>query len=562
MAGCESIAIAVSDCARHGSCEVKGQFWRHFDRRRDDLWRDAVEGKINRIDCDDCGRRFGPPAEFVYTDMKRGIGVIVSPVPMDGQVAPAKFAEVLLATEAGVTSAALAETKALLAAVADTPVDRASLKLAAIGEMLLFEDDSGNTVSLAPLTVGKVMAQQTEARQTLASRRARRRRRIGDPRKAAGKFLAAFAQKMLGDDLDDKIAAVQSAIEAGFFTRDQAYAMAYLARRPQAHQFDRAESFALFEDMTGIELSDELEKAKARTGLPVLAALWYAYAQLPDNARRRHGLGLERIETHPSTDIAGQFDTGLSAADPDRVLLSFGAIKSSLFARVLRHELAHALHDNNAELIDAWLTEHFGWRVYQLPVDAYNDSALLIDAVDGWVAELGGWGIIFLNVTNEEDKQVARRQVWLACQPQIPAREGKVMSRWADDLTGEPGWFSPSFAEQVYANSPDDWWKFGRSWISLPNDPGRTAYMCHQYRQLVVIDVDAVSLVCDGFVPQDYALMSQKEFFAELYTYWHWRANDKQRRRQKLRKRVPKFHDLLSQLDIQQALVKGKFHAN
>ncbi|MFZ4747165.1 MAG: hypothetical protein ACOYLK_09770 [Sphingomonas sp.] len=548
MAGCENVTIAVTDCARHGSCEVSGQFWRHFDRRREDLWQSAVAGAINRIDCGKCGRRFVPPEQFLYTDTERNFAIVVSPTPLDGQVAPDDFPEVLLAVEARLTSSALLETKALLAAYTDTKIDPASLRLVGIDNVLSFQNENGSMIELLPKTGHKVMAQQDIARQTLANRRARRRRHIGDRNKAAADFLAAFSQKGLVNDFDDEIAAVKAAIAQGYFTRDQAYAMARLARKPQAHQFDRAQSFALFEDITGIELSDELENAKARAGLPVLAALWYAYAQLPDKARRWRGLGLEEVNGFQSEAIGGAFDTGSSAADPDKVLLSFGAIESSLFAPVLRHELAHALHDSNLELIDRWLTDNFGWRVYQLPMDAIGDEAMLTAAVEGWIEQLGGWDVAAPGATTEAEKRMVRFKIWQACQPLDAPRPGKTMSRWNDDLAGDPQWFGASLPQQAYVRSPDDWWRHAVNWLPLPGNPERVTFMCYQYRQLIVVDSSAVDLVSCGAIPNRYALMSQKEFFAELYTCWHWRRNGAESPRRLVRTQVPAFRDLLGEL--------------
>lgn len=552
MAGCENVTIAVTDCARHGSCEVSGQFWRHFDRRREDLWDSAVAGTVNRIDCGECGRRFDPPDAFLYTDTDRGLGKIVSADPTDGQMGLNDFSEMLLAIEAGLTNAALVETKALIAAASGATVDPSKLKLVGIDETLIFADGNDKTVKEDAATGGKVMAQQTKARQTLATRRARRRRHIGDADQAAATFLSVFSSgsftKSIDKEFDDDIEAVKLAVAAKAFTRDQAYAMARLARRPEVHRFDRARSFTLFEDITGIALSHELETSKARTGLPILAALWYAYAQLPDKARKWGGIGLEEVRAVEGTEVGGAFDTGLSAADPDRILLNFGAIKSPLFARVLRHELAHALHDNNLTVIDTWLTEHFGWKVFQLPVDASTNDSMLVKAVDGWIAELGGWDKAVPAATNDDEKHLVRRHIWAACQPELEVRKGKTMSRWLDDLAGDPGWFPPSLPEQVYIRSPDDWWKAAEFGFPLPDNPQRVAFMCHQYRQLVVVDARACALVREGAIPHDYALMSQKEFFAELYAYWHWRRNGKKSPRKKLRESVPEFKELLSRL--------------
>jgi CpXC protein len=548
MAGCENITVAVTDCAHQGGCEVSGQFWRHFDRRREDLWQSAVAGTINRIDCSKCGRRFAPPEEFLYSDTERNFAIVVSPTPLDGQVAPDDFAEVLLAVEAGLTSAALLETKALLATAADTVADPSSLKLVDIGKMLRFEDANGNTLEVAPETVAEVTEQQAEARQTLASRRARRRRRIGNSHKAAATFLAAFSQGAPDERLDDEIAQVNEAIEADYFTRDQAYAMARLARKPQAHGFDRATSFALFEEMTGISLSENLKAAKSRVGLPILAALWYAFAQLPDNARRRNGLGLEQFNLVPGKKPSGAFSSGKTASDPDKVSLSFGAINSPAFAPFLRHELAHALHDQNLKIVDDWLESQFRWKIYQLPVDAVVGQETLERAVDDWLTHLGGWNLVVPNATSEADKKLVRNMIWKACQPLDHQRPDMLLSRWKDDLAGKSGWFGASLLEEVYKQSPDNWWQNAQNWCELPSDPNRVTYMCYHYRQLIVVDKRATALVFSGVLPNKFALMSQKEFFAELYVVWHWRKNDTENKRRLLREKVPEFQLLLDLL--------------
>ena len=552
MAGAKSITIAVTDCARHGRCAVDGQFWRHFDRRREDLWQSAVAGTINRIDCAGCGRRFDPPEAFLYSDTAREIAMIVGPDAKAGEVAPGDFVEHLLAIEAGVSLAALAETKALLAAAAPTDIDPADLRLVAIGDPLVFADSDGTRSAIARATVMTVMAQQDEARQTLATRRARRRRHIGNARKAGETFLAAFSEllylKGLDADFAADIAAARAAIDAGQFTRTQTLAMARLARRPQAHQFDRARSFDLFEAMTGISLSQTLETAKARTGLPVLAALWYAYADLPDKARRPNGLSLEAIEADTRPAIFGSFSAGDTAADPDQVTLSFGAIESTSFAHVLRHELAHALHDNNLDAIDAWLTEQFGWQVFDIRAAARTGIASAHAADDGWITALGGWAVAAPAAVSETDRTTLRATIIRACQPSDKLRAGKAMSRWQDDMADSRGWFGESLPQQVYVRSPDDWWKHADTWLAVPGRPDYRTFMCHQYRQLAIVDVRAIDLVTSGAVPFPYALMSQKEFFAELYACWHWPRGSRKSPRRLVRAHVPEMGELLKSL--------------
>jgi hypothetical protein len=549
MAGCENVTIAVTDCKLRDICEVSGQFWRHFDRRREGLWQKAVAGTINRIDCGRCGRHFAPPEEFLYTDTERNFAIVVNPMPLDGQVAPDDFAEILLAVEAGLTSSALLETKALLIADADTAIDPSSLKLVGVSEMLRFQDGLGNTGEVAIKTARKVMAQQAQASETLAGRRARRRRHIGNRNKACADLQAVFSQKNFEPKFEQDIAAVKVALAQDFFTRQQAYAMARLSRFPLAHTFERAKSFELFEAITGIELSAELKKTKARTGLPILAALWFAYAQLPDKARKWRGLGRLEIDSKEGEKASGSFTNAENAADPDIVSLSFGAINTDAFAPFLRHELAHALHDHNLEQIDQWLTDQFGWQVFQLPMNLVGDNLGKRDiAIEGWIRELGGWDVAVPGAISDADKQKISFMIWEACQPRDPPRTGKTMSRWKDALAGHPDWFGESLPQQTYVRTKDDWWESASDWLPLPGNPDRVTFMCYQYRQLIVVNRRVIDLVTNGAIPNHYALMSQKEFFAELYTSWHWRANGAESQRRLVRSQVPAFRELLARL--------------
>jgi hypothetical protein len=549
MAGCENVTITVADCARPDGCEVNGQFWRHFDRRREDLWQSAVAGTINHIDCSKCGRRFAPPEEFLYSDTERSFAIVVSPTPLDGQVAPDDFAEVLLAVEAGLTNAALVEAKALLAGAADTAIDPSSLKLVGVGEMLRFQDGRGNTSELAIKTARKVMAQQAEAGETLAACRARRRRHIGNRNKACADLQAILSQKTFEPKFEQDVAAVKVALAQDFFTREQAYAMARLARFPLAHTFERAKSFELFEDITGIALSSTLKDAKTTTGLPILAALWYAYAQLPDKARRWRGLDRLVIDAIPGEKPGGSFSASQNATDPDKITLNFGAIQTNAFAPFLRHELAHALHDENLDLIDQWLTDQFGWKVFQLPMNLVGDNESKRDtALEAWITELGGWDVAVPGARSDADKRKISFTIWEACQPRDPPRTGKTMSRWKDELAGHPDWFGESLPQQAYVRTKDDWWESASDWLPLPGNPDRVTFMCYQYRQLIVVNRRVIDLVANGAIPNRYALMSQKEFFAELYTSWHWRANGAESQRRLVRSQVPAFRELLARL--------------
>ena len=548
VASSRFVRFTLPGCARGGDCAGTGQFWDHFDRSKQALWEAAIEATLNRVTCAKCGRNFPAPEPFLYTDTKRHIWLVVSPAADAGAgvLRLADFPEMLLAIEAGLSAAGLAEIKAIVAAAHAAPFALADVELARIdADNLVFRHKAdGRETALAGGYGFKVMQGQYKARLSVETQRARRRKRIEVPAEVA----LAWLDGLVGQGRDETL--VRDAIRRRQFTPQAGFAMARLAR---GFEIDATLGFDMFEAVTGIALSDNLRAVVGRPTLPVLAALWYAYAQLPAAAQHYRGLGLEAIDNETVDGFPAAFAPGRTDADPDRVLLGLGAIKSWRFAHMLRHELGHALHDSRTAQINAWLTENFGWRRHVLPYNPIDEPEQLIAAVDGWIEDLGGWAVAVPNAVTEADKQAHRMMIRYACAARdVTATDTVSMPRFDDSLADYPEWFGASIPQQVYVQTPGDWWRASDDWVTIAataDRPKRLAFMCYRYRELITVNASVLDLIHSGALADRYALMSHLEFFAEFYATWNRRGRGENNPRYRLRSAVPQFGTLLAQLD-------------
>ncbi len=164
---------------------------------------------------------------------------------------------------------------------------------------------------------------------------------------------------------------------------------------------------------------------------------------------------------------------------------------------VVRHEVGHAVHEDNLEAVNDWLNSRFGWRSYSA------DQA----GVDAWVADMGGWGSV------SPPHQAEIRQLLVSA-----LGPGQ---RWVPGPPPNPPsshpWWSPTFEPRLAYE------KTGREWFGRHQDwhrhGDRAFFMNFWYRAFMVVDVAALRLV--ESMPSNYAAMSHFEYFAELYALYY-----------------------------------------
>jgi hypothetical protein len=272
--------------------------------------------------------------------------------------------------------------------------------------------------------------------------------------------------------------------------------------------------------------------------------MWQAFAELPPLLRACNALSLEEIEADPAKGaVLAAYIPNTDAVDFDRISLSFNVIQRAQFPHALRHEIAHAIHERCPDKINAWLTTEFGWKWYAMPKSWAGDPALLDDPIDRWIEELGGWAIAAPRVKSDDDRALHRKMIRFACQPGVPDR-GVMMQSHLTGVCDQPGWFGDSVARRVHIQTGADWWKNAGQWVELPigsSQPTRLAMMNYKYSELAVLNISCRDLVKSGLIPEPYALMSHREFFAEFYATWHDADS-------KLKLAYPQFQDFIISL--------------
>jgi hypothetical protein len=169
-----------------------------------------------------------------------------------------------------------------------------------------------------------------------------------------------------------------------------------------------------------------------------------------------------------------------------------------LFEDVVRHEVGHAVHEQHAQRVDAWLHERFGWQRF-----GKSDAD-----IDAWVRLMGGWGPLE-EAEQSQVRDVLREAmgdggVWDAVRLE-PRPEGHPWRR--EDLA----------ARQAYERSDSNWYLHHPTWYRAN---GKAFFVNFYYSELMVVD-EATSKFISRVMPSPYAAMSPLEFFAELYALYH-----------------------------------------
>ncbi|MEP3388400.1 MAG: CpXC domain-containing protein [Reichenbachiella sp.] len=182
------------------------------------------------------------------------------------------------------------------------------------------------------------------------------------------------------------------------------------------------------------------------------------------------------------------------------------------FEDTVLHEVGHAVHEKNWQLITNWLHTRFGWKSY----DTTNAG------IENWVQDMGGWGGLTTSQISQV-KDVVRKIVG-------PSDYGLSWDpRWKPDgLSSSHPWNTANLvARLAYENTQnisgscdinyhDCWFANYSNWHG---HHGKAFFINYYYQVLMSVDITTLDMV--SRMPSDYAIMSPEEFFAELYTVFH-----------------------------------------
>lgn len=169
------------------------------------------------------------------------------------------------------------------------------------------------------------------------------------------------------------------------------------------------------------------------------------------------------------------------------------------FEDVVRHEIGHGVHEKNFGLVDTWLEQRFGWKMFD------PDRR----GVDAWVALMGGWARFGASAAEQQDMPrllsaaLGSGSCWNPpSPPNVPS--GHVWSR-------------PDFGPRLaFKQSGSYWYQNNATWYRAN---GKAFFCNFWYRSLCVVDEAALEMIAQ--MPSSYAAMSPLEFFAELYALYH-----------------------------------------
>ncbi len=256
----------------------------------------------------------------------------------------------------------------------------------------------------------------------------------------------------------------------------------------RAHGADGKFEDQLFEIRFGKALEDDWSTNNAPDDI---ATLWELMKDLPDS----------NVEGNVDlNEIFLDANSGGGVYEPwsGDIHIGEGALATTeQFQDVMRHEIGHAVHENQKVLIDSWLGQRFGWRSYE-PTEA---------GIDAWVGEMGGWGALTASQRAE-----VRGYINQALGP-----GGTFMSGPAPNPPAGHPWRGAGFGPRLaYERSGTNWWTNNANWYRVGN---RAFFMNFWYRSLMVVDTATLNQV--GQMPSSYASMSPFEFFAETYALYY-----------------------------------------
>ncbi len=241
----------------------------------------------------------------------------------------------------------------------------------------------------------------------------------------------------------------------------------------------------LFEIRFGVELEDDWARNQ---NLDDIETLWQLLKDLPDT----------NVEGNTALDEI-LLESG-GGGWYDRDVIGIGSAELShreRFEDVMRHEVGHAVQQQNEQLVGDWLRARFGWHVFQATEAG----------VDEWVGLMGGWGGI-----SATQRREVRGYLQKALGPGSSWRPGPMPAAPADHP-----WNAADFGPRLaYEQTGADWYLHYDDWY---RHDGKAFFLNFWYAQLMAVDETTIDLIHE--MPDDYAAMSDWEFFAELYALYY-----------------------------------------
>lgn len=246
----------------------------------------------------------------------------------------------------------------------------------------------------------------------------------------------------------------------------------------------------LFELRFGVALEDSWYRNDDKDDIDTL---WRLLKNLPDS----HVEGNARLaEINLAAGGGGTYSPSSNEIEIGSQELAF----KERFEDTLRHEVGHAVHEANPELVNAWLWERFGWATFECTQQGIDDWAALMGPGAGWAG-----------LTAAQKTQV-RALVRQAC--------GKG-EQWGPTVTpsapaGSP-WKAPAFGPRLaFERSGQNWYEQNATWYRAN---GRAFAFNFWYGTLMCVSEATLDFV-NHKMPDRYGAMSPAEFFAELYALY------------------------------------------
>lgn len=244
----------------------------------------------------------------------------------------------------------------------------------------------------------------------------------------------------------------------------------------------------LFEIRFGIDLEDDWSKNEDPDDIDTL---WTLLKDLPDT-HVEGNTQLEKILLDVGKDSAW-YD-----GDPNAIGIGSDELEDPEgFEAIVLHEVGHAVHEANLKIVDRWLEERFGWRIFEATDEG----------IDGWVGLMGGWGDLTPGQRREVRgylrKALGTKESWEpAAKPTAPKDHP-----WRGEH------FGPRLA---YEQTGSDWYKNYKSWYRTK---GKAFFLNYYYKTLLVVDEKALELA--DKMPDPYVCMAHYEWFAEIYALYY-----------------------------------------
>lgn len=220
-----------------------------------------------------------------------------------------------------------------------------------------------------------------------------------------------------------------------------------------------------------------------------ISTLWSVFEELPPNHIEGNS-SVGEIHLKNLGDALGTYDPGNGEIDIHiDVLASRGD-----FEETIRHEVGHGVHKKQHKKINQWLFERFGWKIYECNFTGMNN----------WVKDMGGW-------QGETEKQ--KREIFRFFEKIFEANDGKERDEVARPKKGHP-WYRKNFAPRhAFQNTREVWYENSDLWFRVGS---RAYFLNYYYWTFCSVNIDTLKLVSKM---NNYAAMSDKEFFAELYAF-------------------------------------------